>query len=217
MGKTYSTALKCNFVEPPPPLHKAGFGVRGSRRELQLSIVFLFTSNLLDRYSIYEYIVQNQILIKMKRLLTVAIFLITIQSCSTNPESKNSKIEPVLQGKFIEKGKADHFVFSNTPELSVDIIVDSVSTGATNYAMGIGYLNEGSNYGTHEDFDEIIFIHLGDGKVVVNSDTFPGVPGNTFFIPKGTYHGFINKHDSLEMQFVWYISPNPNFTNGIRN
>ena len=27
---------------------------------------------------------------------------------------------------------------------------------------GMGYLKQGSNYGTHDEFDEIVFIHEGD-------------------------------------------------------
>jgi len=67
-----------------------------------------------------------------------------------------------------------------TPELSVNIKVSPGSNGPS-FAMGTAELAAHSeNFGTYEAFDEVIFIHHGQGSVTVGEAGLPCQLGNHF-------------------------------------
>lgn len=79
-----------------------------------------------------------------------------------------------------------------------------MTTGATQFAVGTAELN-GSNVGTHQAEDEMIFIQEGRGRVLVGDDWFDAKPGTTMYVPRGVRHGFTS--EGAPLRFVWVIAP----------
>src|SRR5713226_3182544 len=107
-------------------------------------------------------------------------------------------------GRVLNPDQGDRLFFCDAPGLNVRIKIDSATTGAKQFAMGTAELS-GSNIGTHDAEDEIIFIYEGRGRVLVGDDWFQAEPGTTMYVPHGVKHGFTSDGGSL--RFVWVIAP----------
>lgn len=111
---------------------------------------------------------------------------------------------PKQTGHVLQPAQGERLFFCDAPDLNVNIKIDSVTTGASQFAMGTAELN-GSNTGTHQGEDEIIFIYEGRGRVLVGEDWFDAGPGTTMYVPRGVRHGFTSEGGPL--RFVWMIAP----------
>jgi len=128
-----------------------------------------------------------------------------------------------VEAQTVEAGKAGIVVqpeegqlldLCSIPNLSVNIKVNPGPNGPQ-FSMGTAELAAGSeSFDTHDAFDEVIFIHRGEGVVTIGEETFPAKPGTTMYVPKGAYHGFVNTGDTSWV-FVWISSP-PGFEELLR-
>jgi mannose-6-phosphate isomerase-like protein (cupin superfamily) len=138
----------------------------------------------------------------MRRLLVpAAALLLLLAGGGLDAESG----APPAEGHVFQPEEGDSLAFCEAPGLSVNIKVDSVTAGATQFAMGTAEL-KGSNTGSHDEQDEVIFIYEGRGRVLVGETWFPARPGTTMYVPRGTRHGFTSD-GSAPLRFVWITAP----------
>ncbi|MEO6263378.1 MAG: cupin domain-containing protein [Luteimonas sp.] len=139
----------------------------------------------------------------MRRLVTTVALLLVIGGpggqVATAAEGTASA------GHVFQPDEGDRLSFCDAPGLTVNIKVDSVTAGATQFAMGTAHLT-GTNTGTHAEQDEIIFIYEGRGRVLIGDKWFPAQPGTTMYVPHGVLHGFV-ADEKAPMRFVWVIAP----------
>lgn len=98
-------------------------------------------------------------------------------------------------------------LFCRAPGLSVNIKIDSTSTGATRFAAGTGEVAAGGeNAGAHSTNDEAIYFLSAGGRAFVGSDSTDIQPGVMLYVPQGVGHGFASPPDG-PVRFVWMIAP----------
>lgn len=120
------------------------------------------------------------------------------------------------EGIVVQPGTGEFLSFCGAPELTVRIKVDPAKTHSDHFGAGTAQLAAGKgNFGRHENYDELIFIHRGHGSVTLGDESFPAEPGTTMYIPRGIYHGFVNEGED-EMEFLWVSAP-PGFEEGLRS
>lgn len=75
-------------------------------------------------------------------------------------------------------------------------------------AMGMQSLPSGHAMQMHRhlEFDEVWFVHKGQGRATVEEVTKTVVPGATISIPRGTWHNLRNTGTGL-LQIVWMSAP----------
>ena len=85
-----------------------------------------------------------------------------------------------------------------------NIIKVSPESGAVHLTMGLELHPKGA--GTivhrHDHTEEILFVHRGSGKAIINCDTMNISEGATLFIPPGVWHGIDNPDDSISILFT---------------
>jgi len=123
----------------------------------------------------------------------------------TNGQLDTASEAPAPTGHVFQPEEGDRFFFCRAPGLAVNIKIDSLTAGATQFAMGTAEL-KGSNTGTHDQQDEVIFIYEGRGRVLIGETWFPAQPGTTMYVPRGLRHGFTSD-ETAPMRFVWVTSP----------
>jgi quercetin dioxygenase-like cupin family protein len=79
--------------------------------------------------------------------------------------------------------------------------------GSPRLAMGTQELRAGAGVPvhTHENADEIVFVHGGKGVVIVGGERKHIEAGTTVYVPPGVLHGFENPGESV--QLFWVVSP----------
>jgi mannose-6-phosphate isomerase-like protein (cupin superfamily) len=137
--------------------------------------------------------------------------LVTLLGCGRRTVVSGPTPAPVmplsLHGRVIPYSAGTSLIFCRSPGLSVNIKVDSLAAGVTNFAMGTATIAAGaSNSGTHEGQDEVVYFLRGDGRAFVGNDTTPIQPGLVTYVPRGTRHGFISTGSS-PIEFVWVVVP----------
>ena len=90
----------------------------------------------------------------------------------------------------------------------VVIQVDPVNTGTERFVFGNQLLVPRYEIPlhTHENEDEVIFVHTGHGKVILEDKEVEFEPGMTVYIPPGVVHGVTNTTDE-ESRLVFVVSP----------
>jgi len=148
----------------------------------------------------------------VKTLQSIVVFVVGLLVAAMLVAAQNADSDTA--GIVVQPEEGEVLDLCRTPELSVNIKVSPGSNGPS-FAMGTAELAAHSeNFGTHEAFDEVIFIHHGKGSVTVGEEVFPASSGTTLYIPRGVYHGFVNTGTSPWV-FVWISSP-PGFEESLR-
>jgi|GEM_PF-417227 len=90
----------------------------------------------------------------------------------------------------------------------VTIKVDPQNTGSMRVAMGTQQMSLGYRIPLHrhEHQDEIIFVHQGKGKALLDQEEVDVEPGTTIYIPRGVWHGVENTSDE-EAEIIWVVAP----------
>jgi quercetin dioxygenase-like cupin family protein len=81
------------------------------------------------------------------------------------------------------------------------------ATGSENVAIGTQQVMVGTGIPVHRHFqmDESFFILEGSGTFLLNDVRHPFEKGGTIFIPKNSWHGFLNPDH--ELLLLWMVSP----------
>src|SRR5262245_4380061 len=79
--------------------------------------------------------------------------------------------------------------------------------GSPRLAMGTQELRAGAwvPTHTHENADEVVFVHGGKGVAIVGDERRDIEAGTTVYVPPGVAHGFENPGGSV--QLFWVVSP----------
>ncbi len=59
----------------------------------------------------------------------------------------------------------------------------------------------------HEDADEVLFIHSGEGYELLGEEEHPVRSGSLVFVPRGTWHGLRNSSDEQDLVLLAVYSP----------
>ena len=123
-------------------------------------------------------------------------------------------VETSAAGMVVQPEEGQVLDLCNIPEISVNIKINP-GPGGPQFSMGTAELTaQSESFDTHVAFDEVIFLHQGQGLVTIGEETFPARPGTTMYVPRGVYHGFINTGETPWV-FVWISSP-PGFEDLLR-
>jgi uncharacterized RmlC-like cupin family protein len=115
--------------------------------------------------------------------------------------------EAAAHGSVIPADAGTRLAFCGSPGLSVNIKVDSASTGATRFAAGTAELAAGAvNAAAHPNNDEAIYFLTAGGRAFVGTDTTEIHPGLMLYVPQAVHHGFVSAPDR-PVRFVWMIAP----------
>ena len=89
----------------------------------------------------------------------------------------------------------------------VIITVDPRAAGAS-FGSGTRTLLRGESIPAqrHLRSDQVWFVHKGQGRAVVETETMTVVPGSVVSIPKGAWHGLRNTGTGV-LQVVWTVAP----------
>jgi quercetin dioxygenase-like cupin family protein len=127
---------------------------------------------------------------------------IIIFACKQKTENE---IKPAAENK----SKA-YILHKDEGEVTMDdqgrtnIIKVSPESGAVHLTVGLELHPKGA--GTlvhrHDKTEEILFVHRGSGRAIINNDTINIAEGATLFIPPGTWHGIENPDDSISIFFT---------------
>jgi quercetin dioxygenase-like cupin family protein len=81
------------------------------------------------------------------------------------------------------------------------------STGSNNMALGTQQVMTGTGVPIHRHFhmDEAFYVLGGSGIFVLNDVDHPFDKGATIFIPRSSWHGFLNPDH--ELLLLWVVSP----------
>ena len=89
----------------------------------------------------------------------------------------------------------------------VTITVDPSRAG-TPFAAGTQMLQPRAEIPVHRqlDKDTVLFVHKGQGRIILNEQAINVVPGMMFFIPRGAWHGVRNTGTGA-LQIAWMSAP----------
>ena len=81
------------------------------------------------------------------------------------------------------------------------------STGSNNVALGTQQVMAGTGVPIHRHFhmDEAFYVLAGSGTFTLNDVDHPFDKGATIFIPRSSWHGFLNPDH--ELLLLWVVSP----------
>lgn len=148
----------------------------------------------------------------MKSLVSSVVCAFAFLGAAILVAAQNS--EKSTTGMVIQPEEGEILDLCDIPALSVNIKIDPASTGSP-FAMGTGKVTGfPGDPAAHDKYDEVIFIHSGSGSVTVGTETFPGSPGMTLYIPRGTDHRFVSSEEA-PLEFVWILSP-PGYEESLR-
>jgi quercetin dioxygenase-like cupin family protein len=108
-------------------------------------------------------------------------------------------------GYVLGAGEGEHLVhFRDHGEIFIKI---GASTGANNVALGTQQVMAGSGIPIHRHFhmDEAFYVLGGSGTFILNDVDHPFDRGATIFIPRNSWHGFLNP--DRELLLLWVVSP----------
>ena len=109
-------------------------------------------------------------------------------------------------GYVLGSAEGEALIFCKSPNLRVNIKASPATTDVPGFAVGTAELTEGSNFGTHQNEDEVNYFTSGEGIATIGEKEFPIHPGTTMYVPHGVRHGFKNTGTNA-LRFVWAISP----------
>ena len=115
------------------------------------------------------------------------------------------KAQTEAHGYVLGAAEGEHLIHYRNPGRII-IKVDPVQ-GSSNMACGTQQIPIGAGIPIHIHFDsdEAFYVLDGRGTFILNDDSHPFEKGATIFIPKNSWHGFINP-DS-ELLLLWIVTP----------
>lgn len=144
----------------------------------------------------------------MKKITFFFLLSAIIIGCGKKSETKTEE-QNDSKPKIENKGKA-YILHKYEGEVTMDgqgrtnIIKASPESGAVHLTVGLELHPKGS--GTivhrHDHTEEILFVHRGSGKAIIEDDTINVSAGSTLFIPPGIWHGIENPDDSIHILFA---------------
>ncbi|MFQ5818349.1 MAG: cupin domain-containing protein [Terriglobia bacterium] len=158
---------------------------------------------------------------KPARIVVCFVVLLTLGgllvSCSrgeqvTSGESGEEKTAPqqaaesVGKGYVLQPGEGEVLRLGGPPGGQVIIKADPTKTGSMRMAMGIQVLEGKIPIHLHEQQDEFLFVHTGQGIGIVGDERVPVEAGTTIYIPLGVWHGVENTGDK-PAQIMWVVTP----------
>ncbi|MEH2485988.1 cupin domain-containing protein [Bradyrhizobium sp. AZCC 2230] len=124
--------------------------------------------------------------------------------------ANNNEIEPksrtaAPQGYVLGAGGGERLIHFRDGG-NIFIKVDPAA-GSGHLGLGTQQLPKGSSIPVHRhlDRDEAFYVLEGDGTVTLNDVRYSCERGGTVFIPRNTWHGFMNP--DREMVLLWIMVP----------
>jgi len=108
-------------------------------------------------------------------------------------------------GYLLADGEGEHLVhFRDHGNI---FIKASIATGSSKLALGTQQVMAGSGIPVHRHFemDEAFYVLDGGGTFLLNDRPHPFEKGATIFIPRISWHGFLNP--DRELLLLWIVAP----------
>ena len=112
---------------------------------------------------------------------------------------------PDTPGSVVSASEGEHLVhFRDHGNIFIKV---GSATGSGNFALGTQQVTVGAGIPVHRHFhmDEAFYILDGRGIVSLNDVPRPFEKGGTIFIPKNSWHGFLNPDH--ELLLLWMVTP----------
>lgn len=125
-------------------------------------------------------------------------FVYLLSACSGNPATTPDPVDknsadaaetPSSTGKIIAPEAGEKLLFGDGR--SVLLKATAEDSGARKLLLGTETLPNGTNIPvhSHDDYEEIIFVHQGTASLTLGDQTVRAAPGTTMYIPPGAWHG----------------------------
>jgi len=133
---------------------------------------------------------------KMKLNTMLLVFLFA--SCASNGSLENKH----------QAVKSPEGFTSPNQKIDVELLVQKTESSSPEAAFTRGVFRPGAivPQHSHEVSDEYITFEKGEGEITIGSDTYFVKDGDSFYIPKGTQHSYVNR-GTKEAKFYQVYSP----------
>ena len=117
----------------------------------------------------------------------------------------NSEQAGVPQAYVLTAGDGESLIhFRDHGKICIKV---GLATGCNNLALGTQQVKVGAGIPIHRHFqmDETFYVLEGSGTVILDGLPHSFVQGATIFVPKNSWHGFVNPKE--ELLLLWVVSP----------
>ncbi len=146
------------------------------------------------------------------RYVIALVLLAGVLACQTHLE--NSDVSAVAaEGLILARDEGDRRVRRPRPEgagslaaASLIIKVDRDNVGSPNFFMGYEEIQPGASIPVHRHrgYDEILFVHRGQGRAILGAREADVAEGATIYIPSNTRVGLRNTGaEPLQLVFIF--------------
>ncbi len=144
------------------------------------------------------------------RILIIALFILTLYGCQPSENGGDGKVNstpPPQLPAIIAPGEGERVFYADGRYVNLKVTQEAM--GSKELILGSEILPGGTSIPvhSHDNYEEIIFIHEGNASLTLGERTIPAVAGTTMYIPPGTWHGVAN--DSGEDLTMLFIFPEP--------
>jgi uncharacterized RmlC-like cupin family protein len=141
------------------------------------------------------------------RALILSSCLVALFGCHSSGKETDDTIRAEVQTKMpaiIAPGEGERIYYPDGRH--VNLIVTREDLGASQLILGSEDLPDGTAIPvhSHENYEEIIFIHKGNASLTLGDRVVTADAGTTMYIPPGTWHGVANASGAdTTMMFIF--------------
>lgn len=144
------------------------------------------------------------------RAFIIGSSLVAIFGCHSSAYDANDAVRPQPQPEIpaiIAPGEGERIYYPDGRY--VNLMVTQEELGAKQLILGTENLPDGTSIPvhSHENYEEIIFIHEGNAFLTLGERVVSADAGTTMYVPPGTWHGVANA--SGEDTTMLFIFPEP--------
>lgn len=136
------------------------------------------------------------------------LFAVVAAACGGADDRRGAEEDGLQAGEgfVLQPGEGEVLRMGGAAGGEVIIKVDPGKTGSPQMAMGVQRLEGEIPVHLHEQEEEFLFIHSGEGVGTLGEESVPVKAGTTIYVPPGTWHGVRNTGGE-PAEIVWVVTP----------